>query len=141
MVRRALKVISKLRHSRQRELIYSYVRASTAHPSADEVYNALKAEDPAISLGTVYRNLKLLESMGALRRVTTRQNVERYDATTADHAHFVCKECGGVTDLFDVDLGKIKKDNAPNCGSIAGVDLIFEGVCNACRSRDCGETI
>lgn len=124
---------AKLRRSEQRELIYAYVRASTAHPSAEEVYNALKTQAPALSLGTVYRNLKLLESLGKLRRVTTRQNVERYDAMTSDHAHFVCRECGKVTDLFDVDLSRIKAENAPTCGSVSGVDLIFEGVCCACR--------
>lgn len=129
-------MVAKLRRSEQRELIYSYVCASTAHPSAEEVYNALKSEVPALSLGTVYRNLKLLENLGKLRRVAARQNVERYDATITDHAHFVCTECGGVTDLSDVDICKIKTENAPMCGSVVGVDLIFEGICNACRSRD-----
>ena len=51
----------KLRHSHQREMIYNYLLNTEGHPSADMVYDALREEIPNLSLGTVYRNLKLLE--------------------------------------------------------------------------------
>ena len=54
----------KLRYSRQREMIYQYLLTSEEHPSAETVYNDLKPEMPELSLGTVYRNLKLLEELG-----------------------------------------------------------------------------
>ena len=45
------------RFSRQRERIYQAVRASQVHPTAQMVYEELRAQMPRLSLGTVYRNL------------------------------------------------------------------------------------
>ena len=84
----------KLRHSHQRERIYQYLCASMEHPSAEMIYDALRCEIQGLSLGTVYRNLKLLEGLGKVRRVASYQNSERYDACCGDHAHFVCSQCG-----------------------------------------------
>ena len=53
-----------IKHSRQRDLIYSYLDGNTEHPTADMVYSEIKKEIPNISLGTVYRNLSQLEEMG-----------------------------------------------------------------------------
>ena len=52
------------RNSRQRTLIYEAVRASRSHPNAEEIYHDVQKQLPGISLGTVYRNLNLLEEMG-----------------------------------------------------------------------------
>jgi len=82
----------KLRHSHQRERIYEYLTRSCEHPSAEMVYNDLRPEIPGLSLGTVYRNLKLLEELGKIRRVTSHQGTERYDAICGDHAHFLCQK-------------------------------------------------
>ena len=57
------------RNSRQRTLVYDAVKASHEHPNAEEVYLTVKEQLPEISLGTVYRNLNILEEMGLLRRI------------------------------------------------------------------------
>ena len=46
-----------------------------AHPSAETIYNDLKGENPDLSFATVYRNLKLLEELGKIRRVYVGDNV------------------------------------------------------------------
>ena len=46
--------------SRQREIIYNRVMNFPTHPTAEEVYTALKQDNPNLSLGTVYRNLNQL---------------------------------------------------------------------------------
>ena len=45
------------RITKQREVIEAYLKSVTTHPSAEEVYSAVKKKLPSISLGTVYRNL------------------------------------------------------------------------------------
>ena len=51
---------SGLRATRQRELIYGILHASTDHPTADEVFARAKREIPSISLATVYSCLETL---------------------------------------------------------------------------------
>ena len=75
----------KLRHSHQRDMIYNYLLSTKEHPSAEMIYDELRRIEPTLSLGTVYRNLKLLEDLGMVKKVTSVNNVERYDAMTSDH--------------------------------------------------------
>ena len=45
------------RNTRQRKLVLDAVRQSYNHPTADEIYNVVRAQDDKLSRGTVYRNL------------------------------------------------------------------------------------
>jgi Fur family peroxide stress response transcriptional regulator len=106
------------------------------HPSAEMIYDELKKIEPNLSLGTVYRNLKLLEDLGMVKKVTNINNVERYDAITSDHIHFVCDKCGAVMDLpmFDNEA-IIEKFNHDVNGSIEWVNIILGGTCKNCREK------
>ena len=123
----------KLRHSHQRDMIYEYLLQTKEHPSAEMVYEELKSKIPNLSLGTVYRNLKLLEELGMVRKVTTLNNVERYDACCEDHVHFVCSKCGKI-----IDLPKLTQEIKDNCFNEVGhnvewVSLILGGTCSDCK--------
>lgn len=136
-IQKEVKIMEKkIRHSKQRDMIYEYLLSTKEHPSADMVYENLRPKMPNLSLGTVYRNLKLLEEMGSIRRVTTLQNSERYDANISDHAHFECDTCGCVKDLEILDLNKAKE----SCGvskkdNIKWMNLIFGGTCECCMNK------
>ncbi|MBE6948968.1 MAG: transcriptional repressor [Ruminococcaceae bacterium] len=125
----------KLRHSKQRDMIYNYLVSTKEHPSADMVYDHLRPDNPNLSLGTVYRNLKLLEEMGMIRKVSTVQNVERYDACCSDHAHFVCQKCGCVKDLnvLNTQAGREACD-VPEEDQVMWMNVIFGGICSACQN-------
>ena len=126
----------KLRHSRQRELIYEYLCSTHEHPSADMVYEHLREDNPNLSLGTVYRNLKLLEETGRIRRVTTLQNVERYDACCGDHAHFICNSCGKVKDLSVVDRQVGSQSCSVDPGDrVEWMNVTFGGICGECAMK------
>ena len=58
-----------MKYSRQRELILETVQRSDDHPTADTIYTRVRAQDPKVSLGTVYRNLNLLCENGQLLKV------------------------------------------------------------------------
>ena len=121
----------KLRHSHQRDMIYNYMLSTKEHPSAEMIYDELKKIEPNLSLGTVYRNLKLLEELGMVKKVTSVNNVERYDAMTSDHIHFVCDKCGRVVDLPNFDNNEVKaKFNSQIGGKIEWVNIILGGVCD-----------
>ena len=123
----------KLRHSRQRERIYEYLCQSEEHPSAEMVYNDLRPEIPGLSLGTVYRNLKLLEELGKVRRVTSYQGTERYDACCGDHAHFLCEGCGLLHDLGSANAEAIRAAIDLEEGyRMSKLDLTVTGLCPNC---------
>ena len=124
----------KLRHSHQRDMIYNYMLKTKEHPSAEMIYEELKKQEPTLSLGPGYRNLKLLEELGMVKKVTSVNNVERYDAITSDHIHFVCDKCGAVLDLPDFDQNIIKEKFSNNIGGrIEWVNVILGGTCHKCK--------
>lgn len=60
--------MAALKYSRQREAIKNYLAGRKDHPTADMVYTAIREVYPNISLGTVYRNLTLLQSRGKFQK-------------------------------------------------------------------------
>ena len=123
----------KLRHSRQRDEIYQYLLQTCDHPSAEMIYSALRPENPALSLGTVYRNLKLLEELGMIRRVTSHQGTERYDAICVDHAHFLCQRCGKLQDLGCCKTQALREAITLEKGYVLNkMDLTVSGLCPNC---------
>ena len=123
----------KIRHSRQREQICEYLRSTCAHPSAEEIYLALKHTLPELSLATVYRNLKLLEQLGQVRRVASVDGTEHYDACCGDHVHFVCQRCGCVRDVPGEDAVKIRDALSLEEGfQICRLDMTVSGLCPDC---------
>ena len=123
----------KIRHSHQRDRIYEYLLASREHPSAETIYSSLRPEIPGLSLGTVYRNLKLLEELGKIRRVASFQGTERYDAICEDHAHCLCQKCGRLLDMEEMDSGIIRSALHPEKGfTITKLDITVTGICPNC---------
>lgn len=86
---------STMKRSRQREAIVSFLQTRKDHPTADVVYSELRQDMPNISLGKVYRNLSLLSERGDILKLSCDGKVDRYDAFTHTHYHFMCKDCGG----------------------------------------------
>ena len=61
------------KNSKKRQVILEALAATTAHPTAQELYQQLKPDYPDLSLGTVYRNLSLFSEQGDVMSVTDAQ--------------------------------------------------------------------
>lgn len=57
------------KNSKKRQVILEALAATTAHPTAQELYQQLKPDYPDLSLGTVYRNLSLFSKQGDVMSV------------------------------------------------------------------------
>ena len=100
------------------------------------IYNDLKGDSPNLSLGTVYRNLKQLEELGRIIRVTNVNNHERYDANCEDHVHFVCERCGRVIDIMDADIHKVTAAcNVAGGAKIKRIQIVIDGTCEECSTE------
>ena len=127
--------MARKRYTKQRELIYNAVMNTDRHPTAETVYNWLKPENPGLSLGTVYRNLNQLADEGSILRLSF--PVERYDANTRPHPHFICKKCGNVFDLEGIsyDTSLDEQAETANGHTVERHDLLFSGVCINCTEK------
>lgn len=126
------------RFSKQRKAIEDNLRARTDHPTAETLYQALRAEQPSISLGTVYRNLTLLEEQGLLQRIPMTGGPDRFDGDISEHHHLQCLACGAIIDLPGEDLVDMAQagQHAAACGAqIQGVRLLFTGLCANCTDK------
>ena len=121
---------------RKRNAILHYLQETKAHPSAETVYADLKQQIPDLSMGTVYRNLNLFRQQGLASVIATVQGVERFDANTDPHVHFICTGCGAVTDLMEMEIPRAFTDRAADLsgGHIDGCSLSFTGTCSHCTN-------
>ena len=122
---------------KKRNAILSYLQHTNEHPSAETIFSDLKAEIPDLSIGTVYRNLKLFQQQGLVSCIATVHGVERFDANTAPHVHFICSTCGAVAHLERLETPEMlsaKAEAAIGC-KVGQCQLYFTGQCRTCLNQ------
>ncbi len=106
------------------------------HPTAEQVYGALKLDHPSLSLSTVYKTLELFLGRGLCRRVAGDGTRLRVDGIADDHDHAVCLGCGQI---FDVERRLRRMAAPPNTLpgglSVNAVRVEYDVVCAACRGE------
>ena len=85
--------------------------------------------------GSVARHFNLFQQEGKLISVGVVNGLERFDACTVPHAHFICTHCGAVIDVDTVDppehlIAQVE------CGAVRECTLTFSGICNSCIRTD-----
>ena len=126
-----------LNYSRQREAIYNYLIGTKEHPTAEAVFQGVQKDFPKISLGTIYRNLSLLEETGQIQKIPSNDAKDHYDADISEHPHFICRECGAVIDLEMDNLEFLKTlANQGFDGEIEKSQLVFFGKCQHCKKNN-----
>ena len=125
--------MAALRNSKQRDAVFQNLNERYDHPTAEEVYLAVRKDNPNISLATVYRNLRLLESEGKILKIPSSDG-DRFDGHTHSHCHLTCKRCNRVVDL------EMKKGSSPESLidnkdiQVSGYNLMFFGICSNCKT-------
>lgn len=122
-------------NSKKRRVILEALRSTTAHPTAEMIYNTVKQEIPDLSLGTVYRNLAIFEEEGSVINICTVDGQARYDARTDTHAHFVCRGCHSVSDIeIGDEVSQLYTSIEENYSCLPdSAALLFYGTCADCR--------
>lgn len=126
-----------LKYSRQREAIKRFLMTRTDHPTADTVYVNIKKDFPNISLGTVYRNLSLLASLGEINKISCGDNSDHFDPNTEPHYHFYCRQCGCVQDIHLPTDPKLDQEAQKIFdGQIDAHSVCFYGICRSCTESE-----
>ena len=127
----------RLRKSRQREAILEVVRRTDTHPTAEWIYEQVRKKIPNISLGTIYRNLKLLADEDKIMELEINGGASRFDGNTEFHHHFACKQCGKI---LDVTLNEqMESQMIDSISKETGLKITnhfceFAGICRECQA-------
>lgn len=126
----------KHRMTKQRKLILEVLRNTTIHPTADWIYEQVRKEISNISLGTVYRNLKLLAEMGEISVLDYGSSYSRFDGNPENHYHFTCTKCNSVFDV-NIPMDKIIDEEITNKTPflVKSHRMEFYGLCSKCQNK------
>ena len=124
-------MVQTTKQFKKRNAIYDCLCNTDTHPSAEMVHEMLREEHPDISLATVYRNLAKFKAEGKIMSVATVRGVERFDANTSPHVHFICSQCDAVIDLHQIPMPRYEAEECGGC-RIESCALTFTGVCDKC---------
>lgn len=108
---------SGLRLTDQRRVIARVLEASDDHPDVEELYARASAEDPRISLATVYRTVKLFEESGILDKHDFGDGRARYETAGGEHHdHLIDLQSGEVIEFIDEEIEALQDRIAEKLG-------------------------
>ncbi len=120
----------------QRRTVLEVLLRRSDHPTADLIFEAVKARNSRISRRTVYRVLETLAELGLIRRVHHPGAAARFDAKTYRHHHLVCTRCNKVIDLENADLDSIALPKGkPHGFDVRDFSVQLMGICPQCRQK------
>ncbi len=119
--------------SHQRLKVLEYLCRHPSHPTADELYTALKGDIATLSKTTVYNTLRVLADSGLVKALSIEGNETRYDLKDREHGHFKCLSCGAVMDV-PMDMAALVP-GALSGWDVRETDVFFKGVCPQCAAR------
>ncbi|APR87396.1 Peroxide stress regulator PerR, FUR family protein [Minicystis rosea] len=90
---------SGLKVTPQRLAIVRELSADETHPTAQELFERLRATQPTMSFATVYNTLDALANAGLCAALSLSPGPARFDPNMRPHHHAVCDRCGLVRDV------------------------------------------
>ena len=122
------------RFTEQRAAVYRFLSSTDKHPTADEVFLAVRSKEPVISLATVYKSLETLVGCGLAVKLGFADGSARYDGRTDQHHHARCLSCSVMFDL----PGDFSPRDTAELGEwvqgfqVTGYRLELTGYCERC---------
>jgi Fur family peroxide stress response transcriptional regulator len=120
----------------QRRAVFGELSERHDHPTADQIYEAVRGRLPGLSRTTVYRVLETLVDAGLARKVHHPRGVARFDPITGRHHHLSCESCGWLVDLDDSLVPPLRLPAATGAGfRIRDYSVSFTGLCPDCSKK------
>ena len=125
-----------IKPSPQRMAIMTYLLEHKTHPTIEEIYKSLSPDMPTLSKTTIYNTLKVFVENGAASMLTINEKTTCYDYDTSPHAHFICKKCNKVTDLFYGVENMIPSRQEIEGNRIVDMQVYYRGICKDCLKEN-----
>ena len=94
----------------QRMRVLEAIRKLNNHPTAENILEFIRKNDPNIASGTVYNVLDTLVSNNIIKKVKTEKDVMRYEGNIENHHHLYCIECDYIEDYNNEKLDMLLKE-------------------------------
>ncbi|MGA9754353.1 MAG: Fur family transcriptional regulator [Desulfobaccales bacterium] len=119
----------------QRLAMLRIIAKSEGHPSAEKIYDQIKADFPTTSLATIYKTLSLLKDMDEVLELNFAGMGSRYDGNKPyPHPHVICTKCGQILDPEFTAMAELTQVMAQQTGyEITHHQLNFFGLCPKCQ--------
>lgn len=99
-----------LRMTGPRRVIARVLSEAEDHPDVQQVHERANKIDPAISIATVYRTVRLFEEAGIISRLDFGEGRARYEETPDEHHdHLIDVESGKVFEFRDEDIEELQR--------------------------------
>ncbi len=110
-------IANGLKMTGPRRVIARILSEATDHPDVDEVHRRANRIDSRISLATVYRTVRLLESRGILERRDLGSRRARYEVSSeGNHFHLVDQTSGKVLEFSAPEVEALLREIAARQG-------------------------
>jgi len=125
------------RYTQQRAAVYAFLSSVRTHPTAEDVFQAVRSEASGISLATVYNSLEALVGCGLATRLAFSDGSARYDGQVEPHLHARCGGCGCVVDVHGTSEGELldaltRAPTAVEAFRVTGIRVELTGMCADC---------
>jgi Fur family transcriptional regulator, peroxide stress response regulator len=80
------------------------------HPTAENILEYIRQNDPNIGSGTVYKVLETLVKNNLIKKVKTERDVMRYDGILENHHHLYCIQCDYIEDYKNDKLDRLLQE-------------------------------
>lgn len=118
----------------QRKAILAHLAERVDHPTADQIFDALREQQDGLSRTTVYRVLDTFVHHGLVKKIACPDARSHFDANTRPHAHLVCFGCQQVMDGHEVSVPALDYPALTHDGfAIEECSIVFLGRCARCR--------
>jgi len=128
----------ELKLTKQREEILQTFLKTDKHVSVEDLYDIVRAKDPAIGQATVFRTLKLLCEAGIAGEVDLGDKRARYEHKYGHqhHDHLICVKCGKSIEAVEPEIEKLQEALCKKFGFLPkSHKLDIFGLCKKCRPR------
>ena len=120
----------------QRRAVFDAILHHADHPTADQLYRAVRGALPQISRMTVHRILGTFVSLGLVTKACHPGSAARFDPKLHQHHHLVCLDCGCIIDVEDPRLNRLPWPKVnPREFQIEDYLVHFRGRCARCRQK------
>jgi len=119
------------------QAVLDSVQGTHNHPTALEIYEAVKRVRSHMGLASVYRILHNLVELGYIKEVGRSEECNRYDGNVSRHDHAVCTNCGVLLDVpVEVNVPSEVLEQAALAAGIelGSYEVRLYGLCPSCST-------
>ena len=128
--------IDGLRMTKHRKTVYDVLMTYRDHPTASDVFERARKQNPDIALATVYNSLDALVEYGAVRQVNFERESSRYCPNLSEHGHFHDASTGTIHDITFKNESQLSDFlNLPEGAVITDFDITIRGLLNPSQNN------